>query len=81
MRTHSLGNAIERVLELSADAQIKRRNAVKDSQAFHAFTAAIAAYGKVLAALTSLRQEHEEVCLTLGLFNSFATELEPHTAV
>lgn len=40
---------IERVLELSADAQIKRREVAKNSSAFHNLTGAIAAYGKVLA--------------------------------
>lgn len=50
---------IERVLELSADAQIKRREVAKDSAAFHNLTGAIAAYGKVLALLTSLQQCEE----------------------
>jgi hypothetical protein len=54
-----IGQAIERVLELSADAQIARRKALKDSAAFHSLTGAIAAYGNALALLTSL-QQHEE---------------------
>jgi hypothetical protein len=50
---------IERILELSADAQIARRRAVKDSPAFHNLTGAIAAYGKALALLTALQQREE----------------------
>ena len=44
---------IQRILELSADAQIARRRAAKDSPAFHALTGAIAAYGKVLTLLVA----------------------------
>jgi len=51
--------AIERVLELSADAQITRRKTPKDSPAFHSLTGAIAAYGKTLALLTALQQREE----------------------
>ena len=51
--------AIERVLELSADAQITRHKPLKDSPAFHRLTGAIAAYGKVLALLTALQQREE----------------------
>jgi hypothetical protein len=46
--------AIERILELSADAQITRRMTSKDSPAFHNLTGAITAYGKALAPLTAL---------------------------
>jgi hypothetical protein len=53
------GQAIERVLELSADAQITRRKTAKDSPAFHTLTGAIAAYGKALALLTALQQREE----------------------
>ena len=53
------GQAIERVLELSADAQITRRQTPKDSPAFHSLTGAIAAYGKALALLTALQQREE----------------------
>ena len=62
MRMSSLGHAgqaIERVLELSADAQITRRKTPKDSPAFHSLTGAIAAYGKTLAILTALQQREE----------------------
>jgi len=51
--------AIERVLELSADAHITRRKTSKDSPAFHSLTGAIAAYGKALAILTALQQREE----------------------
>lgn len=51
--------AIERILELSADAQIKRRMVAKDSPAFHHLTGAIAAYGKALALLTALQQREK----------------------
>jgi len=50
---------IERILELSADAHIRRRLTVKDSPEFHNLSGAIAAYGKTLALLTAL-QELEE---------------------
>jgi hypothetical protein len=50
---------IERILELSADAHIRRRETVKGSPEFHNLTGAIAAYGKALALLTTL-QEWEE---------------------
>jgi hypothetical protein len=62
MRKANLGLAskgIERILELSADAHIRRRLTVKDSAEFHHLTGAIAAYGKTLALLTAL-QELEE---------------------
>jgi hypothetical protein len=62
MRKSSTGHAgqvIERILELSADAQITRRKTSKDSPAFHSLTGAIAAYGKALALLTALQQREE----------------------
>ena len=51
--------AIERIIELSADAQITRRVTAKDSPAFHNLTGAIAAYGRALALLTALQQREE----------------------
>jgi hypothetical protein len=51
--------AIERILELSADAHIRRRGTVKDSPEFHMLTGAIAAYGKTLALLTALQRREE----------------------
>jgi hypothetical protein len=53
------GEVIERILELSADAQIGRRRAAKDSPAFQHLTGAIAAYGKALAFLLELQQREE----------------------
>jgi len=50
---------IERILELSADAHIRRRVTVKDSPEFHKLTGAIAAYGKALALLTALQKMEE----------------------
>jgi hypothetical protein len=47
---------IERILELSADAHIRRRGTVKDSPEFHKLTGAIAAYGKALALFIALQQ-------------------------
>jgi hypothetical protein len=54
--TMSPDKTIQRILELSADAQIARRRVAKDSPAFHALTGAIAAYGKVLAVLVALHK-------------------------
>jgi hypothetical protein len=51
--------AIERILELSAEAQIARRMVAKNSPAFHNLTGAIAAYGKALAVLTALQRREE----------------------
>jgi hypothetical protein len=50
---------IERILELSADAQIERRGTVKDSAEFHNLAGAIRAYGKALALLDAVRKEEE----------------------
>jgi len=57
--------AIERVLELSADAHIQRRMTVKGSPEFHKLAGAIAAYGRTLAVLTEL-QEREEFFAMIG---------------
>jgi hypothetical protein len=61
MRANSgLANqVIERVLELSADAQIQRRGTAQDSPAFHKLTGAITAYGKALALFVALREQEE----------------------
>ena len=62
MRKSSSGHAsqaIERILELSADAQITRRMMAEDSPAFHTLTGAITAYGKALALLSALQQREE----------------------
>jgi hypothetical protein len=61
MKSHSghAGRAIERIIELSADAQITGLMTPKDSPAFHKLTGAIAAYGKALALLTALQHREE----------------------
>jgi hypothetical protein len=50
---------IERILELSANAHIKRRLTAEDSPEFHKLTGAIVAYGKALELLTALREREE----------------------
>ena len=62
---------IERILELSADAHIRRRGTVRGSAEFHSLTGAIAAYGKTLALLTAL-QEWEEFYAMIGQYDVFA---------
>jgi hypothetical protein len=61
MKSHSshAGQAIARIIELSAGAQITRRMVAKDSAAFQNLSGAIAAYGKTLALLTALQQREE----------------------
>jgi hypothetical protein len=49
--------AIQRIVELSAEAHINRRQAAYDSAAFHSLTGAIAAYGKALELLSKLQKE------------------------
>jgi hypothetical protein len=51
--------SIDRILELSADAHMRRRGTVKDSPEFHRLTGAIAAYGKALAVLRALQKREE----------------------
>jgi hypothetical protein len=53
-------SAIERILELSADAHIERRQAAEDSPAFHNLTGAIVAYGKALGLLSKLKEPQTE---------------------
>jgi len=54
------GSAIERILELSAEAQIKRREAAEDSPRFHNLSGAIVAYGKALDLLSKLAEVQTE---------------------
>jgi len=49
--------AIVRVLELSAEAQAKRREAAENSPEFHKLMGAVLAYGNALDLLTKLRKE------------------------
>jgi hypothetical protein len=50
-------DAIDRILELSAEAHTKRRQAAENSSAFHKLTGAVLAYGQALDLLTKLRKE------------------------
>lgn len=50
------GSAIERILELSAEAQVNRREAAEDSPRFYSLTGAIVAYGKALDLLSRLQE-------------------------
>jgi hypothetical protein len=50
---------IEKILELSADAQIARRRTAEDSSAFHTLTGTIVAYGKALGLLIAIREREE----------------------
>jgi hypothetical protein len=61
MKTNSgiANRAIERILELSADAHIRRRGTVKDSPEFYKLTGAIAGYGKALELLAALQRREE----------------------
>ena len=71
MRKPSIGltnRVIDRILELSADAQIQRRETVKGSPEFCELTGAIAAYGKALALLTAL-QQREKFYAMIGQFD------------
>jgi len=63
---------IERILELSADAHIRRRGTVPDSAEFNNLTGAIAAYGKTLALLRAL-QEREEFYAMIDELEVFAS--------
>jgi len=74
------GQAIERILELSADAQITRRMTAKDCTAFHNLTGAIAAYGKALALLTAL-QQREEFYTVVGQYEFSEHRLPEEPAV
>jgi hypothetical protein len=65
-----VGQAIERILELSADAQIARRTTAEDSPAFHNLTGGIAAYGNALALLTALQQQEEFYAVICGCESS-----------
>jgi hypothetical protein len=72
--------AIERILDLSADLQIKRRAAAKYSFEFEEYSVAIAAYGKVLEVLTALLRE--ELCPpNLGFLNSLESAREPRAVI
>jgi len=50
-------DAIDGILELSAEAHTKRREAAENSTSFHKLTGAVLAYGQALDLLTKLRKE------------------------
>ena len=62
-----LEKAIDRILELSADAHIKSREIVRYSLAYYTLKERIAAYGKALALLTAL-QRREKFCTMAGQY-------------
>jgi hypothetical protein len=70
--------AVERILELSADLQIKRRATAKWSFEFHELSVAIATYGDVLEVLTTLQRQEEEPRVSLELLASMEWSAEPH---
>lgn len=53
------GKVIERIVELSADAQIRRRGVLVDSPEFQELSGAIVAYGKALGLLTALQKREK----------------------
>jgi len=59
-------NAIERILEQSAEAQMKRREAAENSQTFHKLSGAITAYGKALALLKLFNSEEFYTTIVLS---------------
>jgi len=70
-----LDRAIARILELSADLQIKRRGTAKYSLEYYDHGVTIAAYGEALAVLTALQQQ-EECSAYFGLVGSLDTVSE-----
>jgi hypothetical protein len=59
--------AIERILELSADAHIERHGTAKDSPEYRHLTGAITAYGKALSLLVELQERDEFYAMICGL--------------
>jgi hypothetical protein len=82
MTSRSLADkAIEQILELSADLQIKRRTSAKWSLAFYDCSVAIAAYGETLKVLTKLQREEEEQSVSLDLLGLLECAPEPHAVL
>jgi hypothetical protein len=69
-----LERAIERIVELSADLQIKRRGTPKYSLEFHDYGVTIAAYGEALAVLTALQWD-EEFSANFGVLGGLSPEV------
>ena len=70
---------VSRILELSADLQIKRRATMKYSLEFHDYSVAIAAYGKLLEALTTVPKREESPARS-GFLSAFTLSPEPSAA-
>ncbi len=64
--------AIDRILELSAEAQTKRRETAENSPAFHKLTGAILAYGHALNLLTRLRVDYSRQQKSANALVAFA---------
>jgi hypothetical protein len=75
-RQTTFDEAVRRVLELSADLQIKRRASTKYSLEFHDYSVAIAAYGKVLEALTTVQHKKEERSPSVSVLGPLQASLE-----
>lgn len=78
--TSLLDRAIARILELSADLQIKRRGSTKYSLEYHDHSVTIAAYGDALAVLTAVQQQ-EECSDYFGLVGLLDTAAETRATV
>lgn len=76
----SQDQTIQRILELSADAQIARRRVAKDSPAFHTLTGAITAYGKVLTLLVALQTVGKNSRQLIDQFEVPQSESDPQAA-
>jgi hypothetical protein len=72
--------AVQRILELSADLQIKRRATMKYSLEYHDYSVAIAAYGKVLETLTMPVAPCKRSFASIGFLESLTASLEPRAA-
>ena len=68
----SLDTAIDRILDLSADAQAKRREVPENSPEFYKLTGAVFAYGKVLNLLTKLRVDYSAQQRSIKTLSAFA---------
>lgn len=77
----NLDKAIERILELSADAQIARRGADKDSPWFHTLTGVIAAYGKVLTLLIAAQTAEKNSPQCIAPLEVSPSESDPQAAL
>ena len=64
---------IQRILELSADAQIQRYETPAASLRFHQLTGAILAYGKLLRILTKAELNSDEQYLLIKPMQSAAS--------